>query len=77
MRLNLSPLHPDFGYPFAMKRTNAYLTPLEKKKQKISDPKTTIKGSHTNWESVLNGMLGKQGILNDDEYKFMSRKGSY
>ena len=73
----LGPLHPDFGYPFAIKRTNAYSTPLERKKQDITDTRRTLKGKHTDWESVLNNMLGSRGIVNDDEYKFMSKKGAY
>lgn len=72
----LDRLKPDFGYPFAMKRTNAYLTPKEAKRQMVKDPKISLKGKHTNWESVLNNMLGKQGILNDDEYN-MWKKGGY
>lgn len=71
------PLHPDFGYPFAMKRTNAYLTPKEAKRQMIRDPKSVMpKGKHTAWEAALNNMLGKRGILNDDEY-FLFEKGGY
>ena len=78
MTNRLGPLHPDFGYPFAIKRTNAYSTPLERKPQTIKDPKGVIrKAKHTNWEAVLNKMLGNQGFLNDDEYKFMSKKGAY
>lgn len=73
----LGPLHPDFGYPFAIKRTNAYLTPLERKKQHIVDTKRTLKGKHTDWEKILNDILGRSGIVNDDEYKFMSKKGAY
>ena len=74
---NLSPLHPDFGYPFAIQRTNAYLTPKEKKPQTIKDPKSVIrKAKHTDWEAAINKMLGKRGILNDDEYNLW-QKGGY
>lgn len=63
-------LKPDFGYPFAIKRTSAYLTPKEAKRQRITDPPATLRGAkHTDWEAALNSMLGKRGILNDDEYK--------
>ena len=67
----------DFGYPFAMPRTNAYLTPKESRRQMVKDPKPVLRGAHTNWEAVLNSMLGKRGILNDDEYNLMKRKGGY
>ena len=59
----------DFGSAFAIKRTNAYLTPSEAKRQRITDPPAVIKNAkHTDWEAALNKMLGRQGILNDDEY---------
>ena len=66
----------DFGYPFAIQRTNAYLTPKEAKRQAVKDPVGPLKGKHTNWEAVLNKMLGNSGILNDDEYN-LYKKGGY
>jgi hypothetical protein len=67
----------DFGYPFAIKRTNAYISPASARRQRVTDPKATIKGArHVPWESVLNNMLGRQGFLNDDEYNLW-KKGGY
>ena len=64
-------------YKFGSSNTNAYLTPLERKRQDITDTKRTLRGKHTDWEKVLNNLLGRSGIVNDDEYKFMSKKGVY
>jgi hypothetical protein len=67
----------DFGYPFAIKRTNAYLTPKEAKRQRITDPPAMLKNAkHTDWEAALNNMLGKRGFVNDDEYNLW-KKGGY
>ena len=64
-------------YAFGSPETSAYLTPKEKLVQKIMDPNDPLKGVHAAFESSINKTLGIVHILNDDEYKFMSKKGAY
>lgn len=45
--------------------------------QRIIDPASPIKSKKTRAEAMVNPTLSRAQILNDDEYRFMFRKGRY
>ena len=64
------------NYAFGSMSTNAPLTPKERVIQMLSNPRSRVKGQQTDFETMVNQILGRSHVLNDDEYNMM-RKGGY
>ena len=64
-------------YVFGSHESGAYLTPLEKKRQRLVHVKTKLKGKHSPGESGVDNTFSMSHILTDDEYNFMRKKGAY
>lgn len=64
------------SYVFGSASTNAPLTPKERVIQMLSNPKSRVKGRQTDFETMVNQILGRSHVLNDDEYNMM-KKGVY
>jgi hypothetical protein len=64
------------NYAFGSSATNAPLTPKEKLVQKLTNPKSKVKGKQVAFEASVNRTLGMSHVLNDDEYNMM-KGGKY
>ena len=63
------------NYAFGTSATDAPLTPKEKLIQKLTDPKSKVKGKKVGFETSINRTLGMSHVLNDDEYNMMKGGG--
>lgn len=65
----------DNKYTFGSSAASAPLTPKEKLVQKLTNPKSKVKGKQVAFESSVNRTIGMSHILNDDEYNMMKGGG--
>lgn len=67
----------DPKYVFGTHKSGAYITPKERLFQHLINPDSPLKSKKTDWEAMVNQIFGSSHMLNDDEYRFMSKKGAY